>query len=136
MGWFEEAEDVASRILHNPYVFLWLELGKRGAEGDRPLDARRQVVHGNVEVHHHLLCASLGRPDGRDVVWLRLERQAGSSTRRLHLRPVRLIRDQVPSEELRVEARKRLRILRPQYRGGDSHRWFHNHDTAYSAARC
>src|SRR4051794_1885348 len=62
-----EAEGVPGRIEQDAHVGLWLAVRDRGAHGDGVLDGLVQVVHLDVEVHHHLLLA-LGRRPHRAFV--------------------------------------------------------------------
>src|SRR6478736_5438683 len=58
-----EAERMAGRVEQHPHVVLRLVPRHLGAEVDRVGDGGAEVVHLEVEVHHHLLGAVGGRPD-------------------------------------------------------------------------
>jgi hypothetical protein len=63
-----QAERVADGIEQHPDVVLRLEAGHRGAELDRVGHGRGQVVHRDIEVHHHLLASRFRWPGRRHVV--------------------------------------------------------------------
>ena len=68
------------RVEHHAHAVVGLMIRQPGSQLDRPGDALVQIVDRDVEVHHHLLRAVLGRPHGRDEVLFDLERQSRADT--------------------------------------------------------
>jgi len=72
-----QAERVARRVVEHAHVFLRLEFGQRRAAFDGRGNGGRQIVHRDVDVHHHPLPAFDGRPDRRSVIGRVVETQIG-----------------------------------------------------------
>src|SRR4051794_4646484 len=115
----EQAERMAGGVEHDAHVVLGLELGLGRAELERPGHGRLQFVGADVDMGHHLLLARLVGPGGPHVLVLALERQAGPAAGRPDLRPLGVVADHRPAEELTVEAGQALGIRRPQHCGRD-----------------
>src|SRR4051794_41104228 len=64
----EQAERVSCRIEHHAHTGLRLVLRNGRARFDGPCDAGVEVLHPDVQVHHHLLLAGYGRPRRGDVL--------------------------------------------------------------------
>jgi hypothetical protein len=89
----------------DPHIILGLEVRERPARLDRVRDARLEVVHLDLQVHHHLLVARTGRPDRAHVPLLGLEVQRVTAARRLEDDPAGFVRAGRPAEEPAVEVR-------------------------------
>jgi len=71
----EPAEGMSVRIEHDPYIVLWLIVGKSGSNLERILNGGAHVNHPDVEMELHLLRAGLAGPNRRSVVLFQLERE-------------------------------------------------------------
>lgn len=68
-----EAERVPGRVEVDPHVLLRLELGQHSPRRDGVRTTDLEIVHLDVQVHHHLLIAGTSRPDRPDLRFLGLE---------------------------------------------------------------
>src|ERR1039457_6034663 len=97
-------------IEEHAYVLLRLMLRHRRAQSDRVGDGGGQVIHRNVEVHHHLLVAVGGRPDRGHIVRRELERQVGRVAWYGYGRLAGLQLRYRPAKQANIEVGKRPRV--------------------------
>jgi len=98
-----QTERMAGRIEKDADVVLWLILGHGGAEFHRVGHGSRQIVHSDVDVHHHLLALIRRWPDWRHIVSRGLESQVGRGSRDGDGRPIVLLLGDRPPEQTGVE---------------------------------
>ncbi len=99
---------MAGRVEQHTNVLSWLVLGNRRSEGDGGFE----VADLEVEVHHGPLGALSWRPYGSLVIHRRLEHdEDGTVGRRQYRRSWLLVADG-PAQQLRIEARQRVRVRR------------------------
>ena len=119
-------------VEHHPNMRLRLMVGGRCSQVHCPSGRGVEIVDGDVEVDHHLLCVGFGRPHRALVVGFVLERQAGASLRRLQHRPTvfgrfagaRPLADRDrPPEQLFVERGKGTWIRRTEHGRGEACAW-------------
>src|SRR5215472_15501391 len=108
----EKAERVASGVKVDANIVLRLIPGQDRAGGDRVLACCCQVLDGDIKMYLHLLIARAGRPHGRRVLRLGLERQAGAAVVGTQLHPAGLILLHLPAQQTAVEVGQRACIGR------------------------
>src|SRR5271166_3462444 len=115
------------RVDADPHVVLRLEVRERRARLDRVRDALLDVVDLDLQVHHHLLVARAGRPDGAHVPLLGLEVQRVTAARRLEDDPAGSFRASRPAEQSAVEVRERVGVGRVDVGPGHGQPWHPGH---------
>ena len=103
---------MAGRVEQHTNILLWLVLGNRCSEGDGVSDGGFEVANLEVEVHYGPLGALSWRPDGSLVISRCLEHdEDGTLGRRQYRRSWFFVADG-PAQQLRIEARQRVRVRR------------------------
>jgi hypothetical protein len=111
------------RVEADPHIVLRLVAGERRALRDRVRDACLQVVHPDLQVHHHLLVTRSGGPGRPGIALLSLEIQRVTGPWRPQDYPARFLQAGRPAQEPTVEVRERVGVRRVNVRPGEGQPW-------------